>query len=115
MDAEKSDILIRKIISDRYKEMEQEQPVWSDYEDRVMAEIARRKQNPAPKHGFSFLDRIIELKNTWELDPVHQRLEHIAAELVTAALMISGVFTYLVNNNLNYSLPTYLYLLKNIW
>ncbi|MCK4423603.1 MAG: hypothetical protein KAV18_05990, partial [Candidatus Omnitrophica bacterium] len=111
MNTEKSDILIGRMIAGRYEKLEFEQrdSAWSGYEDRVMAEIARRKQNPVPKHGFSFLDRIIELKNTWELDPVHQRLEHIAAELVTAALMISGVFTYLVNNNLNYSLPTYLY------
>ena len=112
-------IILENKISNRYTCLEKEagyilnrDETIVDYEDRVIEKISQQKQTGQQQ---PFLEKITELKNTWLIDPAHRRLERIAAELVTAALVISGLFTYLVNSNLNYSLPTYLYLLKKIW
>ena len=113
MDTEKSDILIRKIISDRYKEIEQEQPVWSDYEDRVMARIARRRLPASLRQ--SILDKLAQWQVQWLFLWPRLRPKWIIAEVGTAVLVFSYMLRYLASGGFGCSVQTYIYMLKWAW
>ena len=113
MDTEKSDILIRNMISNRYKEIEQEQPVWSGYEDRVMAQIALRR--PPASLRQSILDKLAQCQARWLLLWPRLRPKWIIAEVGTAVLVFSYMLRYLVNGGFGCSVQTYIYMLKWAW